>query len=108
MVCPFFNINGITNSPINTASNTPIRVQLRLREAMHEIAYSYCHAKWRNATHNATADPADKIISIPPKEPYLWWKPAVISLDALVYSGLGVGMLASLFNGILFRRKEIL
>ena len=49
---------------------------------------------WRNATYNAAADPSDAIISIPPKEPYLWWKPAVISLDFCVYGGLLIGATA--------------
>ena len=43
---------------------------------------------WRNATYNAVADPADSIVSIPPKDSYLWWQPALISLDAFVYGGL--------------------
>ena len=80
---------------IGTASNTPVRVQYRLREAMHEIAYAYCHAMWRNATYNAASDPSEMIVSIPPKEPYLWWKPAVISLDVMVYSGLLVATAAA-------------
>ena len=90
------NLGGgstVANS-IGTASNTPVRVQYRLREAMHEIAYAYCHAMYRNATYNAAADPADAIISIPPKEPYLWWKPAIVSLDVFVYGGLLIGAAA--------------
>ena len=91
------NLGGgstVANS-IGTASNTPVRVQYRLREAMHEIAYAYCHAMWRNETYNATADPSEMIVSIPPKEPYLWWKPAVISLDVAVYGGLLVAVAAA-------------
>ncbi len=86
--------NTVANA-IGTASNTPVRVQYRLREAMHEIAYAYCHAMWRNATYNAASDPSEMIVSIPPKEPYLWWKPAVISLDVMVYGGLIVATAAA-------------
>ena len=91
------NLGGgstVANS-IGTASNTPVRVQLRLREAMHEIAYAYCHAMWRNATYNASSDPADAIIAIPPKDSYLWWQPALISLDAFIYGGLILGAAAA-------------
>ncbi len=91
------NLGGgstVANS-IGNASNTPVRVQYRLREAMHEIAYAYCHAMWRNSTYNAAADPSEMIVSIPPKEPYLWWKPAVISLDVAVYGGLLVAVAAA-------------
>ena len=71
-----------------------MRVQYRLREAMHEIAYAYCHAMYRNATYNADADPSEAIVSIPPKDSYLWWQPAIISLDAFVYGGLLIGATA--------------
>ena len=86
--------NTVANA-IGTASSTPVRVQYRLREAMHEIAYAYCHAMWRNANYNAESDPSEMIVSIPPKEPYLWWKPAVISLDVFVYGGLLIGATAA-------------
>ena len=94
---------------IGTASNTPVRVQLRLREAMHEIAYSYCHAMWRNETYNASADPSEVIVSIPPKYSYLWWQPAIISIDAFVYGGLLIGAAAATITIIKFvgsKKKE--
>ena len=85
--------NTVANS-IGNASNTPVRVQLRLREAMHEIAYAYCHSMWRNETYNASADPSDVIVSIPPKDSYLWWQPAIVSLDTIIYGGLAVAVAA--------------
>ena len=105
------NLGGgstVANS-IGTASNTPVRVQYRLREAMHEIAYAYCHAMWRNATYNAAADPSEMIVSIPPKEPYLWWKPAVITLDVAVYGGLIVAVfpIVSVIVKSFAKRKEV-
>ena len=85
--------NTVANA-IGNASNTPVRVQLRLREAMHEIAYAYCHSMWRNETYNASADPSDVIVSIPPKDSYLWWKPAIVSLDTIIYGGLAIAVAA--------------
>ena len=79
---------------IGTAATTPVRVQWRLREAMHEIAYAYCHAMWRNATYNESADPSEAIVSIPPKDAYLWWQPALVSIDAFAFSGLAIGAAA--------------
>ena len=90
------NLGGgstVANS-IGNASNTPVRVQYRLREAMHEIAYAYCHSMWRNETYNASADPSDVIVSIPPKDSYLWWQPAIVSLDTIVYGGLAIAVAA--------------
>ena len=104
------NLGGgstVANS-IGTASNTPVRVQYRLREAMHEIAYSYCHAMYRNATYNADADPSEAIVSIPPKDSYLWWQPAIISLDAFVYGGLLIGataLIIGMFKTVNFAGK---
>ena len=87
--------NSTVANAIGTASSTPTRVQLRLREAMHEIAYAYCHAMWRNANYNATADPSEMIVSIPPKYSYLWWQPAIISVDAFIYGGLLIAATAA-------------
>jgi len=89
--------NTVANA-IGNASTTPVRVQLRLREAMHEIAYAYCHAMWRNATYNASADPSEAIVSIPPKDSYLWWQPALISLDAFAFGGLLIGAAAAVLT----------
>ncbi|MBR3266890.1 MAG: hypothetical protein IKI55_02025, partial [Bacilli bacterium] len=89
--------NTVANA-IGTAATTPVRVQLRLREAMHEIAYAYCHAMWRNATYNASADPSETIVAIPPKDSYLWWQPALISIDAFALGGLLIGGFACVLN----------
>ena len=89
--------NTVANA-IGTAATTPVRVQLRLREAMHEIAYAYCHAMWRNATYNASADPSEAIVAIPPKDSYLWWQPALISIDAFALGGLLIGGFACVLN----------
>lgn len=83
---------------IGTAATTPVRVQYRLREAMHEIAYAYCHAMWRNATYNASADPSEAIVSIPPKDAYLWWQPALVSIDAFALGGLIIGAAAAIIT----------
>ncbi|MCR5693296.1 MAG: glycoside hydrolase family 3 C-terminal domain-containing protein [Bacilli bacterium] len=83
---------------IGNESNTPIRVQLRLREAIHEIAYSYTHSLWRNVMYNATADPADAVISMQPKQAYLWWQPAIIAFDSFAFGGLLIGGLAAVLT----------
>jgi hypothetical protein len=65
---------------------------------MHEIAYAYCHAMWRNATYNASADPSEAIVSIPPKDAYLWWQPALVSIDAFALGGLIIGAAAAIIT----------
>ena len=103
------NLGGdaIPVKSIGTKDNTPGRTQQRMRQAIKEYLYAFCHGLYKNHTHNASADnPEDLVVVYEPKLAWQWWKPALITLDAFVYSGLGVGMLASLFHGILYRRKE--
>jgi beta-glucosidase len=97
------NINLISQShteaaAIGTAANTPVRVQWRMREAMHQIAYSFCNAMWRNNNYNVSADPSEAIVSIPPKQSYLWWQPALISIDGFAFGGLVIGVAAAVLT----------
>ncbi len=94
------NINLILSSDttvankIGTEATTPVRVQHRMRDAIHQIAYSYSHSLWKNATYNASADPQDVVVSLPSLGAYEWWRPAIVSLDAFAYGGLIIGALA--------------
>ena len=81
------------SSNLSTTSNTPIRLQARMREAMHEIAYSYSHALWKNMTYNESADPEDAVIVVETKLPWEWWKPTLVSIDILAYAGMLIGAL---------------
>ena len=49
------------------------------------------------------------IVSIPPKDSYLWWKPAIISLDAFIYSGLIVAAAAAtltIFKAVTVKKED--
>ena len=85
------NINlGNDNNPVVSLSTSSTgRVQRRMRQAIKEIAFSYCHALYKNHEYNeATDDPAEAIIVTEPKRAYQWWRPALVSIDAVVYAGL--------------------
>ena len=98
---------GTVANAIGTAANTPNRVQYRMRDAIHEIAYSYAHSLWKNATYNASADPQDVVVSLPSLGAYEWWRPALISLDAFAYGGLLIGAFASVITIVkYFGKKE--
>ncbi|MBP5092383.1 MAG: hypothetical protein J6328_07550 [Bacilli bacterium] len=60
---------------------------------MHEIAYSYSHALWKNMTYNESADPEDAVIVVETKLPWEWWKPTLVSIDILAYAGMLIGAL---------------
>ena len=88
---------------------SPVRVQWRLRECMHEIAYSYSHALYKNAVYNESADPQDAIIVTEPKRAFQWWEPALVAVDAVAYGGLTIGLFAVLhwgFGLLNFKPKE--
>ena len=99
--CTGFNFGGNDASP----SNTPVRLQMRMREAMHEIAYSYSHALWKNANYNESADPEDAVVVVETKLPWTWWKPTLVSVDILAYAGLAIGGLYAVKG--LFGKKEV-
>lgn len=79
-------------------TSSPSRVQWRLRECMHEIAYSYSHALYKNAMYNESADPQDAIIVTEPKLSYQWWEPTLVAFDAVAYGGLLIALFAVLHN----------
>ena len=72
---------------------------------MHEIAYSYSHALWKNANYNESADPEDAVVVVETKLPWTWWKPTLVSVDILAYAGLAIGGLYAVKG--LFGKKEV-
>ena len=42
-------------------------------------------------SYNESADPSEKIVSLLPKDSYLWWKPAIVGIDAFAIGGLIIG-----------------
>ena len=85
------NINLGSDTPVVALSTSSTgRVQRRMRQAIKEIAFSYCHALYKNHEYNAAVDdPAEAIIVSEPKRAYQWWRPALVSIDAAVYAILG-------------------
>lgn len=61
-----------------------------MREAIHQIAYSYSHALYKNLTYNESADPADAVIVFESKQSWQWWKPTLVAVDIVVYGGLTI------------------
>ena len=87
------NINlGSDRNPAARCQTTSTgRLQRRMRQAIKEIAYSYCHALYKNHVYNESVDdPSQAIIVIEPKKAYQWWKPAIVAVDAVVYSSLAL------------------
>lgn len=88
------NLGGDSNPVVKLSSSSTGRVQQRMRQAIKEYAYAYTHALWKNATYNESADPADAVIVTESKQAWQWWQPALVSVDAVAYSGLALGAVA--------------
>ncbi|MDD6301852.1 MAG: glycoside hydrolase family 3 C-terminal domain-containing protein [Bacillales bacterium] len=101
------NLGGGNSAGATLSTSSPARLQNRMREAIKQIAYSYTHALYKNKTYNESADPADAVIVYESKQSWQWWKPGLVSLDAVVFGGLGIWAFIILKNGLgLFKKKE--
>ena len=97
------NLGGqSTHTGADLGETSTARVQNRMRDAMHEIAYSYTHALYKNWSYNndPSIDPADAIIVSAPKQPWVYWKPMLVAVDAFAIAGLAIGVVAVLDIGL--------
>ena len=84
------NLGGGNTAAASLSTSSPARLQNRMREAIHQIAYSYSHALYKNLTYNESADPADAVIVFESKQSWQWWKPTLVAVDIVVYGGLTI------------------
>ena len=70
---------GITYS----VSSTTGRMQNRMREAMHQILYTWLHADYNERVYLETAQDKSYISSTSINS-WEWWKPFIISLDVVI------------------------
>ena len=96
-----------------SASSTP-RVQQRLRECAKQVIYGHIRVLRNNKIYNESA--TNTIISSGNKSPWVWWKPALYSAEAIIIVGFAFGILAALLPtnpefraeliGRLFKKKK--
>ncbi len=87
------NLGGYSTAGKALNQSASPRLLWRAREAIKQIAYSYTHALYKNATYNESADPADAVIVYETKLAWQWWKPGLAAVDC----ALGGIMLAGLW-----------
>ena len=75
-------------------SNASNRFKWRLRESAKQVIYGTLRPQYDNDVYNS--DPNHKAIVSSSKAPYIWWKPALYCLEALVIVGLVYGCVVSL------------
>ena len=79
-----------TGSAPKLATSTP-RFQHRMRECAKQVIYAHIHALYRNKLYNENPENA-AIISGSSKPTWLWFKPVIWSAEALVLTGLILGV----------------
>ena len=82
-------------------SRTSLRYQNRLREAAHEILYTWLHADYLEKQYLENPDESDVLISSTSMSSWEWWRPAVDSINVFVTMTLsiwGVFTIVDLFD----------
>ena len=82
---------GVGGTP--SASSTP-RVQQRLRESAKQVIYGHIRILRNNEKYNESGSSA--IVASGSKSPWVWWKPALYSVEALLIVGFAFGIIAAL------------
>ncbi|MBQ6730607.1 MAG: glycoside hydrolase family 3 C-terminal domain-containing protein [Bacilli bacterium] len=86
------NLGGDDSPVVALSASSTARVQHRMRQAIKEYVYAYCHALYKNLTYNASADPSEAVVVAETKQSWQWWKPAIVAADAIVYGAIAIGV----------------
>ena len=85
-----------SNYNSTSLSNATPRLQWRVRESAKQVVYGSIRPLHVNAVYNS--DTSHKaIVATSGKSPWVWWKPLLHSLEALVIVGFAFGTVAALF-----------
>ena len=74
--------------------NSPVRLQRRLREAMHQTLYMWLRADYYERQYLADPDANETFIASNTINSWSWWQPFIYSLDVAV--GVGCALWAAL------------
>ena len=95
------NLGGYSTvgKPLNESASP--RLLWRAREAIKHLAYGYTHALWKNWSYNESAEPQDAVIVVETKLVFEWWKPALISVNAVIDGAILIGIYFLLTKNVL-------
>lgn len=74
---------GVTGMKYSEAETAP-RMQNAMREAMHQVLYTYLRADYNKTVYETTASESGTFISSTSINSWVWWKPFLLSLDSVV------------------------
>ena len=75
------NLNGYSGATFDYSANGPIRLQQRMKEAVHHVVYSFLRSQYLNKLYNESSDADSKIIQVASIESYAWWKTLIVDID---------------------------
>ena len=75
-------------------SKATVRYKWRMRESAKQVVYGSIRPLYRNYLYNN--DDSHQAIVATGKAPWVWWKPALHSVEAIVIVGFAFGIIAAL------------
>ena len=88
------NVAGVTYS-----ESSPIRLQHRMRDAVHQILYMYLRADYNEQQYLANPDSDNEtFISSNSITSWIWWKPMLYTIDAVVGIGCALWVILLLIS----------
>ncbi len=95
---------GVTGMKYSETETTG-RMQNRMRESVHEILYMWLRADYNARTYQESGETDGKYISSTSINSWVWWKPFLISVDAVVGCVI-LYWLISATTGFIEKNKE--
>lgn len=86
-------------------SETTGRMQNRMRDAVHQILYTWLHADYNERYYQANGKENGTYISSTSINSWVWWKPFLVSVDVVAGCALAYWMVCATL-GFVKRKKE--
>lgn len=80
------NTNGVSTN----YDNAPARVQYRMREAMHEVIYTWLRSQYAEQQYLLNPDEFGGAMSSGSYSSWIWWQPFIICVDVVDVIGMSI------------------
>ncbi|MBO6285156.1 MAG: glycoside hydrolase family 3 C-terminal domain-containing protein, partial [Bacilli bacterium] len=81
------NLNGYEGARFTYSDASTPRLQQRMKDVVHHVAYSFLRSQYLNKLHNENPDSDVKVIQGAVIESFQWWKMLLIDVDILLGGG---------------------
>ncbi len=87
-------------------SETTGRMQNRMREAVHQILYTWLRADYNERAYEASGKTSGTYIASTSINSWVWWKPFLISLDVVAGCALAYWMICATLSFVKLEKEE--